>query len=260
MPVCHVSDVVQVIESLAPTRLAEPWDNVGLLIGDPNEPVERVLLTIDLGPAQLAEAAASRCQLIIAYHPPIFKGLMRLGPGVPAYDAVRAGIAVYSPHTALDVAIGGTNDTLAQQALGLTECTPLKPHADHPGGIGRVGVLSPPMTRPALLQKIKRALGVEHVLVCGPTEGLVERAAVCAGACGDILHLAIEHQAQLYLTGELRHHDALIAARNNLTVVCALHSNSERLMLPRLKQRLLTALPHLETLISQHDRDPFEIL
>jgi dinuclear metal center YbgI/SA1388 family protein len=123
-----LQDLVTALDALAPLRLAEPWDNVGLLAGDPTKPVRRVLLTIDLTKAVVAEAEALGADVVVCYHPPIFKGVQRIPPGTALEAALRAGLALYSPHTALDSAEGGTNDVLAD-ALGLEEREPLRPVA-----------------------------------------------------------------------------------------------------------------------------------
>jgi dinuclear metal center YbgI/SA1388 family protein len=106
------------LEEIAPLGLAQEWDNVGLLAGDASSPVRRVLLCIDLTAAVVDEAIAGGVDLIMAYHPPIFRPISRLhghGTGTDAhvFRCVAAGIAVYSMHTALDAAEGGTNDVLA---------------------------------------------------------------------------------------------------------------------------------------------------
>ena len=342
-----LQELVAALETVAPTRHAEAWDNVGLLIGDPGQDVSRVMLAIDYTPEVAAEAAGEKCDAVVAYHPPIFQAVKRVTAGGATglvYDAIRRGVAIYSPHTALDVAEGGTNDVLAD-VLGLAERWPLKiaetkaatcklvvfvpeealgrvsealfaagagrigkysscsfqtkgtgtffgeegtnPAVGESGkletaaevrletvvplakaeavvralrkahpyeepafdlntlaappeglGIGRVGVLPGPVERGELFERIKRGLEIGHLLVAGPTEGPVKRAAVCAGACGDLLDAAIAQKAELYLTGEMRHHDAIKAARAGVTVVCTLHSNSERATLKRLKSRL----------------------
>src|SRR5256885_1053326 len=113
-----LSSLLDVLEEIAPTRHAEPWDNVGLLAGDPQQTISRALLTIDYTPAVAEEARNKNCDCIIAYHPPIFDALKRIVAPSPIYDAIRRGVAIYSPHTALDVADGGTNDMLAD-AIGL---------------------------------------------------------------------------------------------------------------------------------------------
>jgi dinuclear metal center YbgI/SA1388 family protein len=117
----NVSNVVQVFESIAPLRYAESWDNVGLLIGTGEWAADRILITIDLTELVLREAIDGSAQMIVSYHPPIFEPLKRLSGGSAreriVLQAASAGIAVYSPHTALDAAPGGVNDWLAE-ALG----------------------------------------------------------------------------------------------------------------------------------------------
>jgi len=109
-----------------------------------------------------------------------------------------------------------------------------------------------------MYERIKRGLEVDHLHFAGPTDVTIKRAAVCAGACGDLLNDALAEKAELYLTGEMRHHDAIRAARAGTTVVCVLHSNSERAVMKRLKARLEEKLPGLPLLLSRADRDPFE--
>src|ERR1700677_5224468 len=123
-----VADLVRAMEDIAPTRFAAEWDNVGLLVGDPGSALTRVLLAIDCTPAVLDEARAQGCEAVVAYHPPIFAPHKRWLAGSIGYAAARAGIALYAPHTALDVADGGTNDVLAD-AVGMTERRPLRPIA-----------------------------------------------------------------------------------------------------------------------------------
>jgi len=360
----RASELIDTLEGIAPTRFAESWDNVGLLVGDAAQDVSRVMLTIDYTDDVAAEAQAEKCDFVIAYHPPIFQPLKRVVGGSLIFDAIRRGVGIYSPHTALDVAEGGTNDMLAD-VLGLSEQSPLRlseakatqvklvtfvPEKDvervsralfdagagrigdysqcsfrspgtgtffgeagtnptvgqagkleqapeirletitpiarltdvltalrasHPYeepafdlvqlvapegiGQGRVGALAPAAARPDLFARIKKGLEIEHLLIAGPTEGLVARAACCAGACGEFLDDAIRQKAELYLTGEIRHHDAIKAARAGMTVVCTLHSNSERAVLKRLKQRLESRHPALPVLLSRSDRDPFRV-
>ncbi len=262
VPPLRVADLVDALEAVAPTRLAEPWDNVGLLVGDPAAPLGRALLCIDLTREVLAEARASGCEAIVAYHPPIFRPLKRLTAGSMAYELARAGVAVYSPHTALDVAEGGTNDALAD-ALDMTSRKPLRKGqaaGEWPEGwgLGRVGRVET-TTRVEFVARVKRALGLGEVLVAGPLEGQVSRAAVGAGACGDLIDDVIAAGADVYVTGEVRHHDALRAAEAGLTLVCTLHSNSERGALGRLGERLAGRLPGLAWVLSGADADPFRV-
>jgi dinuclear metal center YbgI/SA1388 family protein len=358
-----VADLASALEAIAPLAHAEEWDNVGLLAGDPDAPLARALLCIDCTREVVLEAEKAACDAIVAYHPPLFRPVTRVTRGSVVYDLVRRGIALYSPHTALDAAAGGTNDVLAD-AIGMTSdrapiratvpkdaehklvtfvppaalakvsdavfdagagrigdyrscsfrapgagtffgeagtdpavgsarkletveeirlevvvpigrvddvvCALRGAHpyeepafdlvrlAPHPlgRGMGCIGSLAP-VERGELVARIKERLGVPHVLVAGPTHGSVTRAAVCAGAAGDLLDAAIRQGAQVIVAGEVRHHDALRAAEAGVTVVCALHSNSERITLEPLRGQIAAALPSLELLVSRVDRDPF---
>jgi putative NIF3 family GTP cyclohydrolase 1 type 2 len=115
------------------------------------------------------------------------------------------------------------------------------------------------VSRAELFARIKNELGIDHLLIAGPTDDDVIKAAVCAGSGGEFLDAAIAAKVDLYLTGEIRHHDALKAAAAGVTVVCTLHSNSERITLKRLRDRLSAELPAVAFHLSQADRDPFSV-
>jgi len=117
-PPLTVAHIVAEMERVAPTALAQDWDNVGLIAGDLHARVDRLLLTIDLTGDVVREAGRGSYDMVIAYHPPIFKPVACLRTpstdmGALVFDCIRSGIAIYSPHTALDAADGGTNDVLA---------------------------------------------------------------------------------------------------------------------------------------------------
>lgn len=361
----RVADLVAAMETIAPTRLAASWDNVGLLVGDAGAPLSHAMLCIDGTPPVLDEARAAGCDALVAYHPIVFEGQKRFLAGTPAYELARAGIAAYSPHTALDAAPGGTNDVLAD-ALAMTDRAPLRPAeaaserklvtfvpAEHvaavseavfAAGAGRIGRYaacsfrsagtgtffgeegaapvvgragrleevaelrletrvpvsrvaaviralrqSHPYEEPAFdlvalaeppsselgfgrvgsvvrgpasahLERIKAALGIGRVLVAGDLGKEVRRAAVAAGSGGDLVGDAARQGADLLLTGELRHHDALAAVRAGLVVFSVLHSVSERSALAGLQRRLEALLPDVRVSQSREDRDPFTIV
>jgi dinuclear metal center YbgI/SA1388 family protein len=113
-----VGAVAEALDRIAPPALAQSWDNVGLLVGDRKAACRRVLLCIDLTPTVLDEAITGRFALMVSYHPPLFKPISRIladsdGTDSLIHKAIAAGLALYSPHTALDAAEGGTNDVLA---------------------------------------------------------------------------------------------------------------------------------------------------
>jgi dinuclear metal center YbgI/SA1388 family protein len=252
-------DLTNILDAIAPPHYAEPWDNVGLLVGDYSADIVRGMLTIDCTETVYAEARSLGCQFVLAYHPTIFDGIKKLHASSVVFQAIRDGIAIYSPHTALDVAEGGTNDVLAD-IVGMITRAPLRPSkANDTLGLGRVGSIVS-IERSLLIERIRKGLGVEKLLVAGPVDGMVDRVAVGAGACGDMIKEVLASKAGLYLTGEMRHHDALRSAERGVTVVCALHSNSERVTLAHLAQKLSREANGVEWMISQHDHDPFVVM
>lgn len=267
--VMRLADVVDALEELAPTRLAESWDNVGLLLGDAEDRIARVFFAIDYTAEVAREAEEVGAKLVVAYHPPIFEPLPLKGLSSSSLivQAIKRGVALYSPHTALDVVEGGTNDMLAD-VVEMVERAPLRVRT-YPGdagtrmapaGIGRIGTLASPTPRSELVARIKAGLGLEHVLVAGPEEGTAWRVAVSAGSAGDLYQDAIAGGAEVYVTGEMRHHDALACAAAGMTVVAVLHSNSERKALRGYAERFAVRAGGLLITISRSDRDPFTIV
>jgi dinuclear metal center YbgI/SA1388 family protein len=141
-----VAAVLDHLERLAPTRLAADWDNVGLLLGDRTAPVSRIMTCLTVTPASAAEAVARQASLIVTHHPILFRAVKRLtrdtAEGRMLLDLIRVGVAVYSPHTALDNASGGINDLLARK-LGLVEVGPLRRGAAKQGGQIKLVVFVP---------------------------------------------------------------------------------------------------------------------
>lgn len=121
----RLSHVCQALQCIAPLELAQSWDNVGLVAGDLHRVIGSALLCIDLTPEVADEVIAGKYDLVVAYHPPIFRPITRLtaqssGPEAAVFRCIQAGTAVYSPHTALDAAEGGTCDVIARMC-GITQ-------------------------------------------------------------------------------------------------------------------------------------------
>lgn len=130
-----VSEIAAYLDRFAPCATAAEWDNVGLLLGDPADSVARIMTCLTLTPEVAAEAVRERADLIVAHHPILFRGAKRLtadtADGLVLLPLARAGIAVYSPHTAFDNCAGGINDILCRR-LGVTNARPLRARAAAP--------------------------------------------------------------------------------------------------------------------------------
>lgn len=259
------TDVLDALEAIAPLRLAEPWDNVGLLV-DPQgaSSFERAFLTVDLTAETLQEASSQAADLVVAYHPPIFGGLKRLRSRWPreslVMELIRQGITVYSPHTALDSVPGGMNDWLAS-ALGAGEVRPILPApGDMTAGAGRHVQLDQSVALSEALERIRKHLGLRHLRMAGGADmdKTIRSFGVCPGAGGSVFEKL--PRVDLLLTGEMRHHDVLGRLADGSVVVLTDHTNTERGYLPVLAADLRKRCPGLDVVISEQDADPLRVI
>jgi len=378
----RVADLVATLESIAPSANAEAWDNVGLLVGDPERELSGpALLTIDFTRPILEEALQRKAGMVIAYHPPIFHALKRLHAGDPRsgalLGAIEAGIAIYSPHTALDATPGGTTDWLCDmlappgersgsfgdrraitpleradtsgafkivtfvpadhverlrdalasigagrigeyeqcsfllsgvgtfrggegtnptvgeagrlehaeevrmemvcpgRALSLAQeimtqfhpyeepawdVYPLAPKPDRTIGPGRRLVLDRAATPRELAERFKQNLGVDAVKLASAGDDPIQRIAVCPGAGASQLPAALDEGCQMFVTGEMRHHEALGALEKGMSILLAGHTNTERGYLPVYAERIGELAPGVEVIHSAADRPIFRTM
>jgi dinuclear metal center YbgI/SA1388 family protein len=125
-------------------------------------------------------------------------------------------------------------------------------------GLGRIGKLGKPLTIEQIIRRIKKHTGASACGLVGKENRLVKTAAVCAGSCGSIINLVIAAKADLYLTGELKHHQALAAQEAGLTCICLSHTISERFILKKFAKQLQKPLNSTTIIISKKDADPFK--
>ena len=359
-----VADLAAYLEAFAPTATAADWDNVGLLLGDPKSPVERVLTCLTLSPDVVEEAVAERASLIVSHHPILFRGAKQLvsssGEGRVVWPLARAGIAVYSPHTAFDNCTGGINDILCQR-LGIANPQPLRPreaarkfklvtfvpesdlakvsdaifgagagrignyeqcsfrlagqgtffgsdetnptvghkgrrenvdevrlevvvpeaslsavvkamrsahsyeepafdlYALKPGtlgGEGRIGILAAPTTLGELARCAKTALNAGFLQMVGDAAKVVRSIAIACGAAGEFLSDSLQANADVFLTGEMRFHDALAARTAGIGVLIPGHYATERPAIEELAAKLARDWPALAVWASRAERDP----
>lgn len=209
-----VRDCVDVFESLWPPELAEPWDSIGLAVGDPDAEVRSILLALDPMDAVIAEAVVLEADLVFNHHPLMLKPVRTVSAatlkGGAIHTLISNGIALFNAHTNADSARGGVSDVLIS-LLGITDAEPLTPHAGDPTtGIGRVGRLPEALA----VRDVARILATTlprtttGVRIAGDPAALVSRVAVCGGA-GDSLFAEVRASgAEVYITADLRHHPA----------------------------------------------------
>ena len=238
-----VADVLTALESIAPTRLAEEWDRIGLMVGRAEAEVNGVLVAVDPTEEALETANGYGADCLVSHHPLLFKPLGLVDPSEPIGRvvalALARGVSILAAHTNLDKAPGGVSDVLAG-VLGLAEVEALLPQAGSPSpaGLGRLGRLERRMRLADLAERAKAALGLGAVRVAGELEAQVRRVAVCGGSGGDLVPVAAQAGAQVLVAGEIGHHAARQAEALGLALIETGHFTSEAPVVPVLAQRL----------------------
>lgn len=246
----RICDIIYELEKIAPPHLAEGWDNSGFLLGDEEKSVSKIFVCLEVNSQTLAQAIAGGAELIVSHHPLIFKPLSRITESDPTGRLVRAlirnDIALYSMHTTFDKADGGMNDLLAQK-IGLENVRKYTDEECACGeNIGRVGLLDPPMSLEDFAAFVRAALGSKNLRTIGNPEEEISTVALCSGSGGDLILNAFRAGADVYLTGDIGHHDAQLASEIGLNIIDAGHFETENIICPFLEEFFADAFPDLE--------------
>ena len=206
--------VVAALERLYPPITAQSWDQVGLVTGDPAQPVDRIHFAVDPTLAVITEAVSLGADLLVTHHPLLLRGVHSVATttakGVSVTSLVVGDVALYVAHTNADVAADGVCTSLAL-ACDLEDVEPLALEEEQP--LGRVGRLREPTTLADFAAHLADVLpsAPGGIRVSGDAGASVERVAVLGGA-GDSMFDAVRSQrADVYVTADLRHHPALEA-------------------------------------------------
>lgn len=252
----RICDIYDIIHAVAPFDSQLSFDNSGLLVGDPAAPVSRALLCLDITENVIAEAVGMNANLIISHHPVIFEPLRRLSGREPAWLLAKHNIAALCCHTNLDLSpVCGVNVALASR-LGLR-------NVRREDVFGEDSVLfsgeCDPMEPAELARMVRDRLGL-GALRWFPGEGTVRRVFLCSGSGGDQAEFAACRGADAFVTGEMKHHEALAAARLGLTCVAAGHYETEILFRKFLAAYLKKRVTDTAFLISKEEKPAFETL
>lgn len=262
----NVQSIAEFLESFAPPALAEEWDNVGLLLGDPREGVARVMTCLTVTADIVAEAIREKVDLIVSHHPLPFRPMRQVTTdtmtGSLVWELAGQRIALYSPHTGFDSAVGGVNRQLIERlgATGIRPLVPSKdtvepPNEDTPGG-GRYGRFQPPLPLQRVIARVKEELGIEQAKLIGDPQRLISQPAVACGAAGAFLHAAHRAGCDMLLLGETNFHTCLEAEFLEVALVLVGHYASERFAVESLAETLAQQFPEVTVWASREERDP----
>jgi dinuclear metal center YbgI/SA1388 family protein len=256
-----LSKILATLDQIAPLALAESWDNVGLLTGDPAMGIDRLLTCLTLTEGVLQEAIDRKVNLIVTHHPIPFKPIDRITTktttGKILWKAIQHSIAIYSPHTAWDNAPEGINRQLAKiLRLGNLRCMLASPKPDLAAlelGTGIVGDFAKPTRLTEIWKLLKDS--IPEIQARSTEQG--DRVGIICGSGASLLHLGQKNQCDAFLTGEATYHQALEAQASGLSMLLMGHFASERFAMKSLAQLLQEHLPDVQCMPSKSEHSDF---
>jgi dinuclear metal center YbgI/SA1388 family protein len=230
----HVSDILEGLNLIAPFELAESWDNVGLLIGDPGRVVHSLLLGLDPSLSLLDEAISRGIDTLITHHPCIFRPFPSVNVTTPdgafLERALTHKINVIACHTNFDSAENGVSDALAK-LFGLEDVCPLRlsmGEKETKTGMGRIGSYVVPLSFSQFMQRVFQAFESDTLQIAGPQPSQIMRVALCGGSGSDLAEEAFRQHADIYLSSEVKHSTAVWAENAGFCIVNGTHYATEK--------------------------------
>lgn len=261
----NMSELISEIEEIAPRELEEDWDNCGMQINMGKKSVGKVLITLEITKNVIEEAKNKNVDFIITHHPLLFSKIDVVDynniTGNYLIELIKSGISVYSAHTTFDETFGGNNEYLAE-LIGLTRIRRLKDYRPVPKDriIGRMGNFKEPCTLKEACTIVEEALDIEGKLrVVGDLDKKIKIVGLCTGAGGDTMEAAIRNGCDLFITGDVRHHEAQMALEMGLCLIDAGHFGSEKIFAENFASKLRKNLDSkIEIIESEINVNPFK--
>ncbi len=242
-----VQNLIDFFEQIAPAAFQESYDNAGLITGHPEMEISAVLTCLDATEAVIDEAIRLNCNVVVAHHPIVFRGLKKIN-GFSYVEkvlikAIKNDIAIFAIHTNLDnVYYNGVNTVIAAQ-LGLEDLEILSPkpgmqHLEMPVGSGLIGSLIQPLTDSTCMSWLKEKLGLTHIRHTAFCNKPVQKIAVCGGAGSFLLPQALAKGADLFVTADFKYHE-FFDAEGKIIIADIGHYESEQFTIEHLKSLII---------------------
>ena len=267
----ELSELIEHFEELWPLPGAEEWDAPGLVSGDVNQRVSRVLLSVDVTAEIMAEAADGEFDLVFAHHPFLLRGVQTLAEssakGKVLASAIRASVAIYSAHTNADIVDQGVSATLAS-IFGITAAKPLVAASDSKTGHGRIGKLASPISLGDFARKVAGVLPstAGGLKVAGDFDQVIHTVALCGGAGDSFISNALTDEADVYVSSDLRHHpvqdarEQSLASGKQMAIIDISHWAAEWLWLEVAANQLAERYPAVQFVVSHLRTDPWDFV
>ncbi|MGI6731349.1 MAG: Nif3-like dinuclear metal center hexameric protein [Anaerovoracaceae bacterium] len=261
----NYNDLIAEIEEIAPRELEEEWDNSGMQIQMGKKEVHRVLVVLEITKKVIDEAKQKKIDFIITHHPLMFHKIDVIDyntiTGSYIIDLIQSGISVYSAHTTFDEAFGGNNEYMAE-LIGLSRVRKLKEIRpfNKTKPIGRMGNFREACTLVEACKIVEEALGITgQIKAVGVPNKLIKTVGLCTGAGGDAMELAALNGCDLFITGDIRHHEAQTALEKGLCLIDAGHYGTEHIFAENFAEKLRKNIGHkIDILESEVNVNPFK--
>lgn len=255
-----VNNIINEMELLAPTYLKEDFDNVGLMVGDKNKEVKKVLLALDCTLKVIEEAKKENVELIITHHPLIFKRPSSITTdtlqGKKIIELIKNDISLYSSHTNLDSVENGLNDTIVS-ILGFDNSKILeKNKRDDKAGLGRIVSLKESIQLEDLISKIKKSLNINNLRVVKGKDK-VNKIAIINGSGQEFIGKAVALGADCIITGDTTYHFASDYKEMEISILDVGHFASEQITFFNVMENLKEKFKDVEFITSTVEEDPF---
>ena len=256
-------EIMQVIEATYPRTAALDFDNVGLLAGRADKEVNRVYLALDATDRVIERAIEAGADMLITHHPLLFSAVKKVTDEDfitrRIVKLIQNDISYYAMHTNYDVAkmaeLAGARLHLQNQVpLEQTGCVDGVPY-----GIGCIGEFGMELTAQECCQLVKEAFQLPHVRLFGEKGTKIKKAAVCPGSGKSMIGEALAGGAQIYITGDIGHHDGLDAMDQGLSIIDAGHYGIEQIFIPHMEAWMKTNFGELEVKRAKQG-EPFEVI
>ncbi|MEY3249688.1 MAG: hypothetical protein RL742_1731 [Bacteroidota bacterium] len=260
----QIQDIIRVLEAIAPPELQESYDNAGLIVGRPDSALTGVLFCLDSTEAVVEEAVRKGCNLVVAHHPIVFRGLKRLNGANyverTVIRAIREDVALYAIHTNLDnVRRRGVNARIAAR-LGLQDTQILTPRPDNPDiGAGMLGILPEALPEADFLQLVKNKLQAGCVRYTPLRGRPVQKVAVCGGSGSFLLSAARRAGADAFVTADFKYHE-FFDAEGELIIADIGHFESEQFTIELLYEIIREKFPNFALHCTEVNTNPVNYL
>jgi len=266
-------DILELVNKIAPFDLAEDWDNCGLQAGNLNWEVKKVMIGLDVSIPLMNAAEQGNYDLVLTHHPLMIRPENSIDfnkmPGRAIEIAARQKISIISAHTNLDKANDGLNDYFAAK-IGIKETkvffmeNPSSMPAHEMTGIGRIGSFGSSMVLGQLVRQIKETLKLTYLRVSGDMDLPVSLAAVCTGSGGSLVDVFLRSGADVYITGDIKYHEARLIEESSKGLIDVGHFGSEHMAVDLLSDKLTRVIQkaglNIQIKRFKKEKDPFTIV